>query len=399
MKIVLFSESPIIFYKGNYYAKDTWIYFPLYFSTLCELFTIICTTKKVNEVNFKEFSKLNLQSAKIIFISDYATFLEYYKNLLLNKIIWIKIIDEQIEKHNIVWIRTPSPIMQLIFKSKYISSKKIVCFLAGDIKKQSDRLIRAKGIISILYRLFVNYYIKNEIYNYNNADILYYYSDELKSRFHMISTNKIAFRTPVISNSDICNNVKLLDKKNIKLIRVCWLLQSKGLEYLIDAVEILRGKYYNVNLSIIGAASDPEYTKELYKYIYNKKLDDNVKILGWKSSKEIGEYFKNHDIHVLSSLSEGTPRVILESLCKSIPLVTTNVGGISTMLTDKIDCLMVDPYSSSQLAEAIEKIINNHKLRSFIIKNGFNNSTKWTIENKSKEIFKDMSKLFNEIKN
>ena len=60
MKIILFSESPIIYHNGNYYAKDTWIYFPLYFSQLCELFTIMCTTKNINEINFEEYSKLNL---------------------------------------------------------------------------------------------------------------------------------------------------------------------------------------------------------------------------------------------------------------------------------------------------------------------------------------------------
>jgi glycosyltransferase involved in cell wall biosynthesis len=393
MKIVLFSESSIIFHNGNYYSKDTWIKFPLYFSQLCDLFTIICTTKRISEINFEEYSKINIRKSKIIFISDYASFIEYYKKIIFHRNKWKRLIHNEVIKHDIVWLRTPSPISRLLFKSKVINSKKIVCFLAGDIKKQSDSLLESSGIKKIIYKFFINNHIKHEKKIYQKVDLLYYYSMDLFRRFEDVKTKKIPFRTPIISNSDIYSNIKKLDKKNIKIIRVCWLLPSKGLEHLIDSIKLLRNKKYNVKLSIIGSERDTNYKNELINYIDKSGLIDNVELLGWKSSKEISEYFKKYDIHVISSLSEGTPRVILESLSKSIPLVTTKVGGISSMLKNNHDCLMVDPGNSLQIASAVEKIINDEDLRESIIRNGIVNSKKWTLESKSRDIFEDMKAL------
>jgi len=393
MKILLFSESPIIFYNGSYYSKDTWIKFPLHFSQHCNLLTVICTTKNINEIDFSQYSKINIRKTKIIFISSYASFAGYYKKLIFHRNKWKRVIENEVSKHDIVWIRTPSPISKLIFKSKIISSKKIVCFLAGDIKKQSDSLLKSKGIKKIVYKIFINNYINFEMKTYKRVDLLYYYSADLLKRFNKIKTQKIPFRTPIISNSDIEIQYKKLDKKNIKLIRVCWLLPSKGLEYLIDSVKKLIDKKYNITLSIIGSERNANYKKELVDYIHKKGMANNVKLLGWKSTKEISEYFKKYDIHVLSSLSEGTPRVILEGMSKSIPLVTTNVGGIDAMLKDNYDCLMVKPANSSQIVNAVEKIINDEQLRKSIIQNGLNNSKDWTLENKSKDVLRDMKKL------
>ena len=393
MKIVLFSESPIIFHNGNYYSKDTWVNFPLYFSKYCDLLTVICTTKRASEVDLSEFSKIDVRKANIVPLSDYSSFIEYYKKIFFYRYKWKREIEDELIKHDIVWVRTPSPISKLIFKSKKIKSKKIVCFLAGDLKKQSDTLLESRGIKKILYKYFINNHIKHEKKIYQKVDLLYYYSMDLFRRFDDVKTKKIPFRTPIITNSDIYSNIKKLDKKNIKIIRVCWLLPSKGLEHLIDSIKLLRNKKYNVKLSIIGSERDVSYKNELINYIDKADLIDNVELLGWKSSKEISEYFKKYDIHVLSSLSEGTPRVILESLSKSIPLVTTRVGGIPTMLKDNHDCLMVDPGSSSQIAKAVERIINDEELRVSIIKNGIINSKKWTLESKSRDIFEDMKAL------
>lgn len=393
MKILLFSESPIIFYNGSYYSKDTWIRFPLYFSKHCNLFTIICTTKRIDEVNFNEFSKINVRKAKIVPLSDYSSFFEYYKKLFLYRSKWKKEIKNELIKHDIVWIRTPSPILKLIFKLKTINSMKIVCFLAGDLKKQSDTLMESNGIKKMLYKFFINNYINNEKKIYKKVSLLYYYSTDLYRRFDKVNTKKIPFRTPVISNSDIYSNIKKIDKKNIKIIRVCWLLPSKGLECLIDSIKLLKDKKYNVNLSIIGSERDVNYKNGLIDYIHKSGLIDNVELLGWKSSKKINEYFKKYDIHVVSSFSEGTPRVILESLSRSIPLVTTKVGGITTMLKNNHDCLMVEPGNSLQIANAIEKIINDESLRKSIINNGIINSKNWTLESKSEDIFEDMKSL------
>ena len=58
---------------------------------------------------------------------------------------------------------------------------------------------------------------------------MYYYSDELLSRFKHIKTKKIPFRTPIISNKDIYEKFREIDFNDIKIIRGAGLLPSKGI--------------------------------------------------------------------------------------------------------------------------------------------------------------------------
>ena len=85
MKIILFSESPLINHEGNFYSKDTWIKFPLFFSKYCELFTVVCTTKKIEKINFDEYSKIDIKKTKVVFLSDYSSFGEYYRKIIGKK--------------------------------------------------------------------------------------------------------------------------------------------------------------------------------------------------------------------------------------------------------------------------------------------------------------------------
>ena len=180
MNILLFCESPLLKKQDGIHAKDSWIKFPLFFSQYCDSLTIICTESKVSQVKQDEYSKINVYKAKLIFISDYNSFSGFYKNYLFENKKWKKTIESQIKRNDIIWIRLPSPMLDLIFNSRYISSKKIVPFLGGDIKEQSDKLIKSKGLKKFFYEWYIDRYIKKEKFYYRSADLIYYYSESLK---------------------------------------------------------------------------------------------------------------------------------------------------------------------------------------------------------------------------
>jgi glycosyltransferase involved in cell wall biosynthesis len=69
------------------------------------------------------------------------------------------------------------------------------------------------------------------------------------------------------------------------------------------------------------------------------------------------------DISVLSSDSEGTPVVVLESMAAGTPIVATNVGGIPELVEDGVTGLLVPPGDSSKLAEALLRLIEDADLR------------------------------------
>ena len=99
--------------------------------------------------------------------------------------------------------------------------------------------------------------------------------------------------------------------------------------------------------------------------------------------KELFEKYKKSDIQVITSKSEGIPRTIVEGASFSLPLISTNVGGISTNIIDKHNGLFIETGDVNSLVEAITEVINNKELRQTIIRNGFEMARNMTIETMS----------------
>jgi len=85
---------------------------------------------------------------------------------------------------------------------------------------------------------------------------------------------------------------------------------------------------------------------------------------------ELFALYQDHDVFILPSFSEGTPRTLIESRAFGCPVVASRVGGIPTSVTDGVDGLLVPPGDPDALASAIGRILDNESLRYRLIENG-----------------------------
>ena len=70
--------------------------------------------------------------------------------------------------------------------------------------------------------------------------------------------------------------------------------------------------------------------------------------------------FERLDMTVLPSLNkEGLPNVLLESMSMGVPVVSSNIGGVSEIVIDGETGYMVEPGNKSALADAINKVWAN----------------------------------------
>lgn len=143
--------------------------------------------------------------------------------------------------------------------------------------------------------------------------------------------------------------------------------REKGLKYLIHAVNELRKKEKSFEVLLIGKGLDQKYFQKL---VIALKLTDYIKFLGKKNKDEVIDYYYKSDVFILPSLHETFPITVLEAWAAKLPVIITNVGGVSAICKNKENALIIPPEDPKKISEAMIALIKDQKLRRKLGKNG-----------------------------
>ena len=130
--------------------------------------------------------------------------------------------------------------------------------------------------------------------------------------------------------------------------------KNKGVVTLIEAF----GQTENSHLIVIGEGED---RTKLEMLVARHGLQSRVHLVGFIENAAI--FLKAFDMFVLASRKEGLPYVILEAGAAEVPTVATIVGGIPEIIDDQLSGILVPPYDSEMLAEALSELINSPATR------------------------------------
>lgn len=144
-----------------------------------------------------------------------------------------------------------------------------------------------------------------------------------------------------------------ITQEDIVIVNVAALDVRKGQEYLIRAVVGLRNKY-PVHLLLVGEGADEERLREI---VSTNGAEEYIHFLGRRS--DINIILANSDYFVLSSLHEGLPNALMEAMAMGLPCVATDVGGISQLIDNKKNGLIINAESDYDIRVAIEWLITN----------------------------------------
>ena len=88
-----------------------------------------------------------------------------------------------------------------------------------------------------------------------------------------------------------------------------------------------------------------------------KDLNVNLKMVGFLSNKEVQKFYLNNQIDLFINLSssEGIPVSIMEAFSCSIPVIATNVGGTSEIVTNENGYLLEADPTADEVAEKIKE--------------------------------------------
>ena len=130
----------------------------------------------------------------------------------------------------------------------------------------------------------------------------------------------------------------------------------KGHLVLFEALdELVKNSLPNAHLMMVGDGPDETMLKERVKTL---ELERNISF--FRFTDEPNYIFERLDITVLPSIyKEGLPNVLLESMSMGVPVVSSNIGGVSEIIIDGETGYMVEPGNKSALAGGIKKVWAN----------------------------------------
>ena len=142
----------------------------------------------------------------------------------------------------------------------------------------------------------------------------------------------------------------------VKIVTIARYEKQKDHDTLLRALaSIPEG---NWRLTLIGGGPGLDSVKKLG---FNLGIDQHLEFVG--RSDNVVPYLDRADIFVLSSLWEGFPRSILEALRSSLPVVATDVGGVSEAVLDNYNGFCVPPRDTKALAAALRGLLLCSDLR------------------------------------
>jgi glycosyltransferase involved in cell wall biosynthesis len=144
------------------------------------------------------------------------------------------------------------------------------------------------------------------------------------------------------------------------LIFVGRVVEEKGVEDLIQSVNILVPKFPDISALIVGEGQDRCAFEGLVKKL---GLSDRVIFTGWIASEHVPAYLGAGDIFVGPSRKakngwvEAQGLTFIEAMAAKIPVIATRVGGIIDSVKHEETGLLVHQNAPAEIAKAVERLV------------------------------------------
>ena len=144
-----------------------------------------------------------------------------------------------------------------------------------------------------------------------------------------------------------------------RLLYVGTWLDRKGIHYLVDAFAALAARSSEIQLTVAGCI----LAEEQVKAYFPAAIRNRISVHPFLARDAMPALYAAHDIFVFPSLVEGMPLTLLEAMAGAMPAVTTNTCGMSDLIDNEANGLLVPAADAAALANAIDRFRNFVELR------------------------------------
>ncbi len=255
-------------------------------------------------------------------------------------------------------------ILYRIFKNSEIDT--IVLGLSQDLKA-AGLAAKLAGVRQIIYRRGLANPIKNNLVNrfYFKRIVTKVIANSeevkrsllVKNNFH-INASDIHVIYNGINLSDISTFDKRINGSPVIIGNVGRLIESKGQKFLIELAAYLKEYKFDFQIKIVGIGKMRHQLEE-----YAKKLKVENSIIFVEFLNDTADFYREIDIFVFPSSSEGCSNALLEAMAAACPVVAFNISSMPEMVCDGETGFLVPFKDMNSMAEKVTLLINSKELR------------------------------------
>jgi phosphatidylinositol alpha-1,6-mannosyltransferase len=197
-------------------------------------------------------------------------------------------------------------------------------------------------------------------------------------------------RTTTLSDDDIATRADTCASVPIRILTVSRIDPRKGLRVLPEAVSLLVANGLDVSLDIVGPTigqiGDAE-RDAIAADAARRGVSDRVALTGAIPLDRLLQAYRQYDLFVLPTRpGEGIPRVLMEAMAAGLPVITTNVAGIASLVQHEGNGLLLADAGAAGVADAVRRLLADAPLRQRLIEGGYRTARAHTLERQAADM-------------
>ena len=187
-----------------------------------------------------------------------------------------------------------------------------------------------------------------------------------------------------------CINVSCLPKQNVtskKIVCVGRFHFQKGFDLLIQVWKIVALNFPDWELHYYGANLTPEVRSEMNRL----QAPDSFVLKGYE--RNLSTIFSDAYLNIVPSRCESFSLTTIESMCYGVPTISFDTTGPKSIIEDGVDGFLIKQFDIEKLAETLNMLIADKKLREVLSANCFRKSILYD----ESSVMKQWVSLFNEM--
>lgn len=283
---------------------------------------------------------------------------------------------------DVVHLRVPTPAAIFAFRMAEAQRKPVFLLVVGDYEALLPHL-GYRGLKKFLFSRYVAFeewalrHMTARALTFANGAALRAKHERDDVRVHETRTTTLSL-DDIATSDDTCGNAR------VRLLTVSRIDPRKGLRTLPAVVKALQLAGHDVTADVIGPTVGLIGKSEQDAIAVEAErlnVADRVHVRGPVALDRLMPMYREFDVFVLPTRpGEGIPRVLLEAMANGLPVVTTEVSGIASLITHGENGLLVDEGSPAAMTAAVLRVIREPQLRRRLIAGGYATAREHTLE-------------------